>query len=115
MAYPHCTLPCHYSITGDRPRWDQLCFLKAGDKSEVKIIDTMGCSDWSKLASALGFSAASCDNITTQDSENSCKIMINQWLLGGKNLKPATWDCLVRCLKSAGFIDLARKLEEFML
>lgn len=101
---------CHNIISpGDRPRWDQLCLLKPGDGCEVKIVDTVGCSDWSKLANALGFSA------TTQEAENDCKNMLNQWLLGGENLKPATWDCLIRCLKDAGFLNLAGEIEKFML
>ena len=91
--------------------------LKAGDRSEVEIIESVA-EDWGKLAVALGFDHTTRIAIATESSfeaETACIAMFDQWLEGGENLKPATWNTLMTCLKESNFTDLARKLDDFML
>ena len=96
----------------------QLCLLKAGDGSEVRIIETVADDDWCRLAEALGFDGPTRVSIATQASfkpDIACIGMFDHWLQGGQRLKPATWSTLMWCLNNSDFTDLARKVKEFIL
>ena len=96
----------------------QLHILKAGDQSEVRIINIVANDDWGRKAAALGFDESTRTNIFLQAPdvpEFACKEMFKHWLKGGEGLGPATWRVFMKCLNDSGYEDLARKVNEFML
>ena len=101
----------------DTPKLHQLYLLKPGDGCEVKIIDTVA-DQWSKLqlASALGFDTATCESLATSETPAiACKEMFICWLKGGQNLRPATWDWLIKSLEDSGFAELANNIKKVVL
>ena len=90
----------------------QLHLLKPGDGCEVKIIDRVA-DQWAKLARALGFDAATYDKFITDKA--SCEDMFTCWLRGGQNLRPATWDWLIKSLEDSGFTELANNVKKVVL
>ena len=102
-------------IIDDTPKLHHLNLLKPGDGSTVKIIDTVA-DQWTKLAWALGFDKATCESLATDKVPDvACKEMFTCWLKGGQNLRPATWDCLIRSLKDSGFTELAKNVKKALL
>ena len=99
----------------DVPNLHQLYLLKPGDGSEVKIIEIVG-GQWTKLAKALRFDIATCESLATNKVPGvACKEMFTCWLKGGQNLRPATWDCLIRSLEDSGFTELANNVKKVLL
>ena len=89
--------------------------LKTGNGCEVKIIDTVA-DQWTKLASALGFDMATCESLATgKASDNACKDMFTYWLRGGQNLRPVTWDWLIKSLEDSDFTELANEISKVVL
>ena len=81
----------------------------------MKIFDTVA-DQWTKLASALGFDMATCDSLATSEAPAiACKDMFTCWLKGEQNLRPATWDWLIKCLEDLGFIELANNIKKVLL
>jgi hypothetical protein len=103
--------PCINTID-DSPKLHQLYLLKPGDGREVKIIATVA-DQWAKLANALGFDTATCDSLATDKA--SCEDMFTCWLRGGQNLRPATWDSLIKSLEDSGFTELANNVKKVVL
>ena len=103
------------NIIDDTPQLHQLYLLKPGDGSEVKIIKTVA-DQWIKLAWALGFDKATCESLATDKVPDvTCKEMLTCWLKGGQNLRPATWDWLIRSLEDSGFTELAKNVKKVLL
>ena len=99
----------------DVPNLHQLYLLKPGDGSEVKIIETVA-GQWTKLAWALGFDIATCESLATDKVPDFvCKEMFICWLKGGQDLRPATWDYLIRSLEDSGFTELANNIKKVLL
>ena len=99
----------------DSPKLHQLYLLKPGDGCEVKIIDTVA-DQWAKLANALGFDTATCDRFATDKAScEVCEDMFTCWLRGGQNLRPATWDSLIKNLEDSGFTELANNVKKVVL
>ena len=68
---------------------------------------------WSKVATAIGFDGARIDAIemgTHYQPGDACRKMFTGWLEGGHDLKPATWDILIQCLKAAKLTEIANLL-----
>ena len=79
----------------------------------MKIIDTVT-DQWTKLARALGFDAATCETLATgKASAIACKGMFTCWLK--QTFRPATWDWLIKSLKVSGFTELANDVKKVVL
>ena len=122
-----------YIPADNKPTMHQLHILKAGDGSEVRIIDTVADGDWGRMAVAFGFDDLKRSEIVKMASsihtqlrlspapnvpsqfEIACEEIFEHWLKGGEGLRPATWGVLMRCLKDSGYKNLARKVNKFML
>ena len=99
----------------DSPKLHQLHLLKPGDGCEVKIIDTVA-DQWTKLANALGFDTATCDRFATDKAScEVCEDMFTCWLRGGQNLRPATWNLLIKSLEDSCFTELANNVKKVVL
>ena len=81
----------------------------------MKLIDTVA-DEWTKLASALGFDVATCETLAAGKAPDiACKDMFTYWLRGGQNLRPATWDWLIKSLEDSGFTELANEIKKVVL
>ena len=69
---------------------------------------------WTKLAHALGFDAATCKTLATgKASAIACKDMFICWLK--QTFRPATWDWLIKSLEVSGFTELAIEVKKVVL
>ena len=101
-----------FTGTGCIPKAHELQSMEGPNGERLKIIETVAPS-WKKMALALGFNPPRIE-IIEQESfyqiENACNRMFFEWLAGAHDLKPSTWDTLIKCLEFLNFSDLARKL-----
>ena len=74
--------------------------------------------DWKDLAIALGFDQSRI-MIIEEDYrgrvERACQEMFMRWLDGEHDLaQPCTWDTLIKCLRRAGFSNVANGLRTIL-
>lgn len=65
---------------------------------------------WKDVAILLGFTGSkimSIDKGVQRDPEDACREMFICWLEGGSNLKPVSWDSLIKCLIDTELSELA--------
>ena len=73
---------------------------------------------WELIAVALGFSVArikSIDKSKHYQTDDATFEMFSRWLEGEHDLKPPTWDVLIRCLKEVNLLDLAETLSNIQI
>ena len=103
-------------LIGNRPKSHELQMLEFSDGKKLRIMKAVA-PQWKQMAVALGFSAARIKSIESEHyrpDDASFKIF-SCWLEGEHNLKPPTWDVLIRCLKQANLLDLAEMLSNIQI
>ena len=105
------------AIIGDQPKLHELQLLEGVDGRKVRVIERVA-PDWKDLAIALDFDQY---RIKTMEKdyrasmEEACQEMFMRWLAGGHDLaQPCTWDTLIKCLRRAGFMDVANSLRTIL-
>ena len=97
---------------GSAPQLHELQLLNFDDGSELRIMEIVA-PKWKKVATAIGFNKERIEAIEEDEhykQEKATFEMFGRWLKGEHNLKPATWDTLVQCLKEANLLDIAKTL-----
>jgi hypothetical protein len=99
-------------IVGNTPRLRELQLLRFPNGNEVRIIERVA-PEWDEVAVALGFNGAKIKTIKMgayYQPGKACLEMFIDWLNGGHDLEPPTWDALIQSLNAANIIDLANLL-----
>ena len=66
--------------------------------------------EWNQVAVALGFNGARIKAIrmgTHHQPREACLEMFTEWLDGGHNLQPPTWDTIIQSLRVADLTEVA--------
>ena len=112
-----CTVHIIILIIAVLPKLRELQLLEGVDGRKVRVIETVA-PYWTKLAVELGFDQSRIMILEKdyQDStEEACRAMFMRWLDGGHDLaQPCTWDTLIKCLRRAGFNDVASSLRTIL-
>jgi hypothetical protein len=72
---------------------------------------------WKQVAVALGFNGSRIEAIemgALRQPEDACLKMFSDWLAGGHDLRPPTWDVLIQSLRAAKLpeiVDLLKFIE----
>jgi hypothetical protein len=69
---------------------------------------------WKQVAIALGFNGSRIEAIEIgahYQPEDACLKMFSDWLAGGHDLKPPTWDILIQSLRAAKLPEMADLLK----
>jgi hypothetical protein len=69
---------------------------------------------WKRVAIALGFNGSRIEAIEMgahYQPEDACLKMFTDWLAGGHDLKPPTWDILIQSLRAAKLPEIADLLK----
>ena len=104
------------SSSGERPLLRQLQLLEGRGGRKVRVRDSVA-PYWKELAIALGFDGPRIEVIdqkSHRNPEEACREVFIRWLDGDYDLKPVTWDSLIRCLIHAGLVDVADLLKEIV-
>ena len=66
--------------------------------------------EWDEVAVALGFDGARIEMIKKgahYQSKEACHEMFTEWLDGGHDLQPPTWNILIQSLTAANLTEIA--------
>ena len=66
--------------------------------------------EWDEVAVALGFSGARIQAIKEgahYQPMEACLEMLTEWLAGGHDLQPQTWDVFIQSLRAANLMEIA--------
>ena len=106
-----------FIIIAVQPKLHELQLLEGVDGRKVRVIERVA-PDWKDLAIALGFDQSRIKTIEKDyrtNSEEACQEMYMRWLDGEHDLtQPCTWDTLIKCLRRAGFNDVANSLRTIL-
>lgn len=84
--------------------------LLEGYGRSVRLLDNVA-PRWTVLAESLGFNKSrimAIEEHHKESMEEACQEMFIRWLVGEPDLaQPCTWGTLIRCLRQAGFSDIA--------
>ena len=96
-------------VIGSRPKLHELQLLKFPNGTELRIMEKVA-PKWDEVAVALGFDGARIKATrmgTHYQPIKACLEIFTEWLDGGHDLRPPTWDALIQCLRAANLIEIA--------
>jgi hypothetical protein len=115
----HSTLSHYYDtciiksiVIGNRPKLHELQLLKFTNGPEFRIIEKVA-PKWDEVAIALGFDGARIETIKMgayYQPAQACREMFIEWLGGGHDLEPPTWNVLIQSLRIAKLTENANFL-----
>ena len=99
-------------FTGNAPTLRELQLLKLPNGIELRIMKEVA-PEWDEVAVALGFDGARIKTIKMgahYQPKEACPEMFIEWLDGGRDLQPPTWDILIQSLRAANLTEIANLL-----
>ena len=87
--------------------------LNFTDGIELRIMEKVA-PKWKQVAIALGFDGARIETIemgALRQPEDASLKMFTDWLAGGHDLKPPTWNILIQPLRAAKLMETADLLD----
>jgi hypothetical protein len=102
------------NFLGKEPELHELQLLEYDKGRESLRIMERVTPKWKQVAVALGFSGPRIEAIemgALRQPEDACLKMFTDWLSGGHDLKPPTWDALVQSLRAANLPEIADLLK----
>jgi hypothetical protein len=87
----------------------ELQLLKLPNGIELRIMKKVA-PEWDEVAVALGFDGARIKTIEMgahHQPRKACREIFTEWLNGGRNLQPPTWDVLIQSLIAANLTEIA--------
>ena len=95
---------------GTSPELHELQLLTFGEgKESVRIMERV-IPKWKQLAIAFGFNGSRIEAIemgALRQPGDACLKMFTDWLAGGHDLQPPTWDALILSLRVAKLTEVA--------
>jgi hypothetical protein len=98
---------------GEKPELYELQLLEFDEGKESLRIMERVTPKWKQVAIALGFNGSRIEAIemgALRQPEDACLKMFSDWLSGGHDLKPPTWDALIQSLRAAKLPEIAELL-----
>jgi hypothetical protein len=102
------------NLLGKRPELHELQLLEFDEGREPLRIMERVVPKWKQVAIALGFNGSRIETIeisALRQPEDACLKMFSDWLTGGHDLKPPTWDVLIHSLRAANLPEIADLLK----
>jgi hypothetical protein len=96
-------------FTGNAPKLRELQLLKLPNGTELRIMKEVA-PEWDEVAVALGFDGARIKTIKMgahYQPREACLEMFTEWLDGGHDLQPPTWNVLIQSLIAANLSGIA--------
>jgi hypothetical protein len=90
----------------------ELQLLKLPNGNELRIMKEVA-PEWDEVAVALGFDGARVKTIKKgahYQPREACLDMFTEWLAGGHDLQPPTWNVLIQSLTAANLTGIANLL-----
>jgi hypothetical protein len=103
-------------LTGIAPILRELQLLKLPNGTELRIMDEVA-PEWNEVAVALGFDGARIKGIKIgahYQPRDACREMFTEWLKGGRDLQPPTWNVLIQSLAAANLTGIAHLLSRII-
>jgi hypothetical protein len=104
-------------FAGNAPRLSELQLLKLPNGTELRIMKEVA-PEWDDVAVALGFDGARIKAIKMDahfEQREACLEMFTEWLAGGHDLQPPTWDALIQSLTAVGLTEIADLLSHTII
>ena len=99
-------------FAGNTPKLHELQLLKLPNGTELRIMKEVA-PEWDEVAVALGFDGARIKTLKMgahYQPREGCLEMFTEWLDGGHDLQPPTWNVLIQSLRAANLIETATLL-----
>ena len=99
-------------FTGNAPKLCELQLLKLPNGTELRIMREVA-PEWDEVAVALGFDGARIKTLKMgahYQPREACLEMFTEWLNGGRDLQPPTWNVLIQSLRAANLTEIANLL-----
>ena len=96
-------------FTGNAPNLCELQLLKLPNGTDIRIMKEVT-PEWDEVAVALGFDGARIKTLKMgahYQPREACLEMFTEWLNGGHDLQPPTWDVLIQSLTAANLMEIA--------
>ena len=103
-------------LLGKKPELYELQLLEFDKEITLRIMEKV-VPKWKQVAIALGFNGSRIEAIemgAPWRPEDACLKMFTDWLAGGHDLRPPTWDVLIQSLGAANLpetVDLLKFIE----
>ena len=97
------------NFLGKRPELYELQLLEFDKGMESLRIMEKVTPKWKQVAIALGFNGSKIKTIemgALRQPEDACLSMFSDWLDGGHDLQPPTWDILIQSLRAANLPEI---------
>ena len=101
-------------LLGKKPELYELQLLEFDKGRKSLRIMEKAIPKWKQVAIALGFNGSRIEAIemgALRQPEDACLKMFTEWLAGGHDLKPSTWDVLIQSLRAANLPEIADLLK----
>ena len=102
------------NLLGKTPELYELQLLEFDKgRDSVRIMEKV-IPKWKQVAIALGFNGSKIKMIemgALRQPEDACLSMFSDWLDGGHDLQPPTWDILIQSLRAANLPEIADLLK----
>jgi hypothetical protein len=102
------------NFLGKKPELYELQLLEFDEGRESLRIMERVTPKWKQVAIALGFNGSRIEAIemgALRQPEDACLKMFTEWLAGGHDLRPPTWDALIHSLGAANLTEIADLLK----
>ena len=102
------------NFLGKRPELYELQLLEFDKGMESLRIMEKVTPKWKQVAIALGFNGSKIKTIemgALRQPEDACLSMFSDWLAGGHDLQPPTWDILIQSLRAANLPEIVDLLK----
>ena len=94
------------------PTLRELQLLKLPNGTDLRIMKEVA-PEWDEVAMALGFDGARIKTLKMgahYQPKEACREMFIEWLDGGRDLQPPTWNVLIQSLRAANLTEIANLL-----
>ena len=102
------------NLLGKTPELHELQLLEFDKGRKSLRIMEKATPKWKQVAIALGFNGAKIEAIdmgALRQPEDACLKMFTDWLAGGHDLRPPTWDVLIQSLRAVNLPEIANMLK----
>lgn len=104
------TLIFNSSTLADRPKFQQLHYLKSSDGTIIRVVE-QAAQEWERLSYALDFPRSTVNVVSRDNPQNAvgaCGEILGKWLDGVEGTRqPISWNSLIDALKECDMNTLA--------
>ena len=113
----HSVHKFHSSMPADRPKFQQLHYLKRSDGTVIRVVEEAA-QQWERLAYALSFPRSTVNVVSRDNPQNAvgaCGEILGRWLDGVEGTRqPISWNSLIDALRECDMITLAHDIHDVL-